>query len=43
MKNKKLMEDKKLLVRGVSKDSNEIFFVFNGKDERDPHSYIMAD
>lgn len=30
-------------MKGTSKDANELFFIYNGKDERDPHSFIMSD
>jgi uncharacterized protein YciI len=34
----------KIVFKGdVIDKANEMFFVFSGKDERDPHSFIMKD
>ena len=41
---KKLVEDMKILIKGdIIDGGNEMFFIFNSKDEREPHSFIMKD
>lgn len=51
---KRKLDDQKILFKGctyspLEEGSNEapkhgeMFFIFNGKDERDPHAFIMSD
>lgn len=40
---KRGLDDQKILFKGFSKEAGEMFFVYHGKDEREPHEFIMRD